>query len=66
MTSPKENRTPTAFILVEQFRRKGYKCEEVKEGSNTILILTHEKKHLITTELSQMIGGTGKNFMGAN
>jgi hypothetical protein len=31
--------------LLEQFRRKGYKCEEIKEKDATIFIITHEKKN---------------------
>jgi hypothetical protein len=42
--NPNENRTYTACILGEQFRRKGYKCEEVRQKDATILIVTHEKK----------------------
>lgn len=42
--NPNENRTYTACILGEQFRRKGYNCEEVRQKDATILILTHEKK----------------------
>lgn len=51
-TNPKENRTPIDHILLEQFRRKGYKCEEVCEENATIFIIKHEKKHsevIVTT-----------------
>jgi len=65
MTSPKENRTQTALMLVEQFRRKGYSCRELKETDATILILTHEKKQRALSEIPVMITGA-KNFMGAN
>lgn len=44
MANPKENRTPTIEVLVEQFLRKGYRCHEVQEEDATLLILTHEKK----------------------
>ena len=40
--NPNENQT--ACILGEQFRRKGYNCEEVRQKDATILIVTHEKK----------------------
>jgi|KBSSwiStaDraftv2_1062776.scaffolds.fasta_scaffold3927277_1 hypothetical protein len=40
--NPNENHT--ACILGEQFRRKGYNCEEVRQKDATILIVTHEKK----------------------
>ncbi len=43
-TNPKENRTPLPFILIQEFRRKGYKCEEIREGNSTIFIMKHEKK----------------------
>ena len=38
---PNENRTQP---LTEQFKHKGYSCEEVSEEDATILIFTHEKK----------------------
>ena len=40
--NPNENHT--ACILGEQFRRKGYNCEEVRQQDATILIVKHEKK----------------------
>lgn len=40
----KKNRTQIDHVLLEQFRYKGYKCEEVKEQNATIFIITHEKK----------------------
>ena len=40
--NPNENHT--TCILVEQFRRKGYNCEEVRQHDATILIVKHEKK----------------------
>jgi hypothetical protein len=42
-TDPKKNRTQVDHILLDQFRRKGYKCKEVKQQDATILIFTHEK-----------------------
>jgi len=44
-TNPKENRTQVDHILLEQFRRKGYKCKEICEEDATLFIITHEKKH---------------------
>lgn len=48
-TNPKENRTRIDHILIEQFLRKGYKCEEICEESSTIFIITHEKRNTDTT-----------------
>ena len=43
-TNPKENRPFFNEILFEQFRRKGYSCEEIKEDNSTIFIIKHGKK----------------------
>lgn len=43
-TNPKENRTQVDHILLDQFRRKGYKCEEIEENDATVFIIKHEKK----------------------
>ena len=43
-TNPKENRTQVDTILLDQFRRKGYKCEEIEENDATVFIIKHEKK----------------------
>lgn len=44
-TNPKENRTRVDHILLEQFHRKGYRCEEICEKDATIFIITHEKNN---------------------
>ena len=43
-TNPKENRPFFNEILFEQFRRKGYICEEIKNENSTIFIVKHGKK----------------------
>jgi hypothetical protein len=48
-TNPKKNRTPVDHILLDQFRRKGYKCEEIEEQEATIFIITHDRKTTNTT-----------------
>jgi hypothetical protein len=52
-TDPKKNRTYVDDILLEQFRRKGYKCDEVEEQDATIFIITHEKK--ITENIAHVV-----------
>lgn len=44
--NPKENSIHTNCILMDQFRRKGYNCQEVKEKDSTILILKHQQKNM--------------------
>jgi hypothetical protein len=63
-TNPKENRTHSSFILIEQFRRKGYRCEEVKEEKATIFIITHEKKGI--DSFTQVVTETYKDLLKAN
>jgi hypothetical protein len=63
-TDPKKNRTHVDHILLEQFRRKGYKCEEVKEPDATVFIITHEKKN--TDIVAQVISETYKGLFKAN
>jgi hypothetical protein len=48
-TDPEKNRTPVDHILLDQFRRKGYKCEEIEEQEATIFVITHDKKTTATT-----------------
>ena len=54
-TNPKENRTQVDHILLEQFRRKGYKCEEIVKDGSTTFIIKHDKKHpdLITSVVNE-------------
>ena len=61
-TDPKKNRTQPALILVEQFRHKGYQCEEIREEDSTILILKHDKK---VFEM-QVLTENHKKFFKAN
>lgn len=63
-TNPNENRTRVDRILLEQFLRKGYKCEEVHEDDATVFIITHEKKSadVITMAVHQ----TYKEILKAN
>lgn len=63
-TNPKENRTRIDHILLEEFRRKGYKCEEIREQDATIFIITHEKKN--TEVITQIMTKAYKDFSGAN
>jgi hypothetical protein len=63
-TDPKKNRTQIDHILLEQFRRKGYKCEEVEEQNATIFIFTHEKKN--TDIVTHVISETYKGLFKAN
>jgi hypothetical protein len=44
-TNPKENRPCTNEILFEQFRRKGYRCEKIREEDATTFIIKYEKKN---------------------
>jgi hypothetical protein len=63
-TNPKENRTQVDHILLDQFRRKGYKCEEVEEKDATIFIIKHEKKP--ADVIVQAIGEPYKGLFKAN
>jgi hypothetical protein len=63
-TNPKENRILVDRILLEEFHRKGYKCEEVKEENATIFIITHQKK--ATDNIAQLINATYKELRKAN
>ena len=33
-----------SLSLAEQFRSKGYQCDEVKDDASTVLIITHARK----------------------
>jgi hypothetical protein len=63
-TNPKENRTQVDHILLEQFRRKGYKCEEICEENATTFVITHEKKS--TEIISQVVNETYKDLLRNN
>ena len=63
-TDPKKNRTQLDSILLEQFRRKGYRCEEIEEDDTTTFIITYEKT---TCEvLTHVINDMYKDFVRAN
>ena len=63
-TNPKENRTRVDNILLEQFRRKGYNCEEIPEKEATVFIITHEKKN--TDTITQVMNEKYKDLLRAN
>lgn len=63
-TNPKKNRTQVDHILIDQFRRKGYKCEEIEEKDATILIITHGKKN--TDTFTQVMNESFKGLFKAN
>jgi hypothetical protein len=62
--NPKENRTQPDHILMEQFRRKGYQCEQILEQNATIFIITHERKN--TEPLSQVVTEVYKDLLKTN
>ena len=62
-TNPKENHIKVDPILLEQFSRKGYKCEAVNEQNATTIIITHEKKN---TELIPPLKETYTDLLKAN
>ena len=63
-TNPKENRTQVDHILLEQFRRKGYKCEEILQEDATVFIIKHEKK---TSDLiTQVMNDSYKDLLKTN
>lgn len=63
-TNPKENRTRIDHILLEQFHRKGYKCEEIMEADATVFIITHQRK--ISETITQLMNETYKELRKAN
>ena len=63
-TNPKENRTQVDQILLEQFRRKGYKCEEILQEDATIFIIKHEKKH--SDLITQVVNDSYKDLLRTN
>jgi hypothetical protein len=63
-TNPKENRTRVDHILLEQFFRKGYKCEEILERDATIFVITHEKKN--TSVIAPVMNEPYKEILRAN
>lgn len=48
---------------MEQFRRKGYKCQEIKEQSSTLFIIRHEKNQ---SDVLALINGVYKNLLKTN
>lgn len=63
-TNPKENRTRMDHILVEQFLRKGYKCDEICEESSTVFVITYERKN--TDTMSQAADEMYKDLVSKN
>lgn len=63
-TNPKKNRTLLDHILLEQFRRKGYRCEEIEENGTTTFIITHEKK--ASEVITQVMNDSYKDLLRAN
>ena len=44
--NPQKNRVFVDEILLEQFRRKGYNCKEIKEVNATIFLIIHPHDHV--------------------
>ena len=66
-TNPKENRTQPDFILIEEFRRKGYQYREVREEGVTTIFLTHDKKTAGQKEqFPETTQGSLRKFLGYN
>ena len=63
-TNPNENRTPVDRILLEQFLRKGYRCEEINEDDATVFIFTHEKKNV--DAIARAVNETYKEILKAS
>ena len=63
-TNPKKDRTQPDSILLDQFRRKGYRCEEIEENGITTFIIKHEKK--INEVITQVMNDTYKDLLRAN
>ena len=63
-TNPKKDRIQVDHILIDQFCRKGYKCEEVQEQDSTVFIIKHEKKN--TDVITQVMNETYKDLLRAN
>ena len=51
-------------LLLEEFRRKGYQCREVKEAHSTIVYLSHDKKISSTQDSSVEQSQVLKKFQG--
>jgi hypothetical protein len=63
-TNPKKSRTPIDDILLEQFRRKGYKCEEILQDGATTFIIKHDKKH--SEFIASVITNSYKDLLKTN
>lgn len=51
-------------LLLEEFRRKGYQCREIKEAHSTVVYLSHDKKISTTQENSSEHSQGLKKFQG--
>ena len=63
-TNPKKNRTCIDHVLIEQFLRKGYRCEKVEEQNATVFIITHEKRN--ADLVIQTVNETYKDLLRSN
>jgi hypothetical protein len=63
-TELKKNRIQVDDILLEQFRHKGYNCQEIEQQDATIFILTHEKK--VTDMVTAAVSETYKDLFKTN
>jgi hypothetical protein len=63
-SNPKENRTQVDRILLEEFRRKGYKCEEILQDDATVFIIKHGKKH--SDFITQVVNDSYKDLLRTN
>lgn len=62
--NPKKNRTCIDHVLIEQFLRKGYRCEEIQEQNATVFIITHEKRN--TDTVIRTVNKTYKDLLRPN
>ncbi|MGZ5221586.1 MAG: hypothetical protein ACXWC7_15970 [Chitinophagaceae bacterium] len=44
MTNSLKNSAPLANTLMEQFKSKGYTCQQVKENEVTLIIIKHGRR----------------------
>ena len=51
-------------LLMEEFKRKGYQCREVKEAHSTIVYLSHDKKNFSSQDNVREPTPSLKKFQG--
>ena len=68
LTNPKENRTQSTLVLIEEFQRKGYQCRQEQQQDATVIFLTHEKKNATKTTgfFPEASHESVKNFLRLN